>query len=91
MARQKSIEGGNFWVKSDKNHAQILLGVDSEINTLDKAKHIIESFGIHIIEIKNISPQLILLKLSVKDMREIALELIEQGFTNIEGYNAFKS
>jgi hypothetical protein len=75
-------------IKPDTNHAQILIEVDSEIFTIEKAKEIIEELGVQIIEVKNLSSQWVLLKLDIKDMREIALKLTENGFFKIKGINA---
>jgi hypothetical protein len=75
-------------IELDKNHAQVLIEVGSELNTIEKAKSIIESIGVHIIEIQNLSPQRVLLTLDVTDMREVVLKLTQNGFLKIEGYNA---
>ena len=88
MTRKEISNKFNQEVKPDQQHAQILIEVDSGINTLDKARKIIEGLGIHIIETKRRSSKLILLKLDIKDMREVVLKLTESGFFNIEGYNA---
>lgn len=76
-------------VKLDQSHAQVLIEVGSETNTIEKAKKIIEEVGVHIIETQNLSSQWVLLKLDVKDMREVVLKLTLNGFLKIEGYNAF--
>jgi hypothetical protein len=75
-------------VKLDKNHAQVLIEVGTALNTIEKAKSIIESTGVHIIAIQNLSPQRVLLTLGVTDMREVVLKLTQNGFLKIEGYNA---
>ena len=75
-------------VKLDQSHAQVLIEVGSETNTIEKAKKIIEEVGVHIIETQNLSSQWVLLKLDVKDMREVVLKLTLNGFLKIEGYNA---
>ena len=75
-------------IKPDKDHAQILIEVSTEIESAEKARQIIESLGIHIIQSEKISSSLMLLKLDVKDMREVVLKLTENGFLEIEGYNA---
>ena len=88
MTRKQISNKFNQEVKPDKQHAQILMEVDSRTNTLDKARKIIEGLGIHIIEAKKRSSKLILLKLDIKDMREVVLRLTECGFLDIKGYNA---
>lgn len=77
-------------INPDKEHAQILIEVGSEPNIIEKARQIIEGLGVHVIEIENVLPQLVLFKLDVKDMREAVLRLTENGFFNIEGYNALE-
>lgn len=87
MMIQKNIfEHSGGQIKPGKKHVQILIDVGSEINMIEKAKQIIEGLGVHIIEMKNMSFQKILLKLGATDMREIALKLPENGFIKIEGY-----
>jgi hypothetical protein len=71
----------------DTSYAQILMEVPSWEN-IDEIKKVIEDFGVHVIEWRRISPNSILLKLSVKDMRSITLKLAEQGFSIIKGVNA---
>jgi hypothetical protein len=88
MVWEKIFEQNENLIESDKNHAQILIEIGSDINIIEKAKQIIEGLGINVVDTKNISPQWVLLKLDVKDMREIVLKLTESGFLNIEGYNA---
>jgi hypothetical protein len=80
MIRDKVSKEFNIEVKADKNHAQILIEVNSGINTLNKARKIIEGLGIHIIETKRRSSKLVPLKLDIKDMREVVLKLTESGF-----------
>jgi hypothetical protein len=77
----------NIEVKADKNHAQILIEVNSSEN-YEEARKIIENLGVRIIETKNLSSNhWVLLKLDVKDMRDVALKLTEHGFF-IKGINA---
>lgn len=81
----------NYEIKLDKRHAQVLIETDSGINTIERAKQIIEELGVHIIETKKILDQCILLKLDINDMREVVLKLTENGFLKIMGYNASSS
>ena len=76
-------------IKLDKNHAQVLIEVGSEVNTIEKARKIIEEIGVRTIQ--TLSPQWILAKLDVGDMRKIVLKLTQNGFLKIEGYNASSS
>jgi hypothetical protein len=84
----KSLKRSGMRMRLDQNHAQVLIEVGSELNTIEKARSIIEGIGVHIIEIQNLSPQRVLLTLDVTDMREVVLKLTQNGFLKIEGYNA---
>jgi hypothetical protein len=84
MVRKNISKQNNEQILLDKNHAQILIEVDSEINAIEKACWIIGGLGIHIIETKKISSTLTLLKLNVKDMGEIVLKLIENVFSKLK-------
>ena len=75
-------------MRLDQDHAQVLVEVGSELNTIEKAKSIIEGSGVRILEIQNLSPQRVLLTLDVRDMRDVVLKLTQNGFLKIEGYNA---
>jgi hypothetical protein len=90
MALEKNSEENQNPLKPDKNHAQILIEIGSDIDIIEKIKKIIEGLGVHVIEIRNVPPQLALFKLDAKDMREVALILSEKGFLKIEGCNALE-
>jgi hypothetical protein len=86
---RKIVSGKNSrFMLPDKGYAQIIIETDLQVNTLERAKQIIEELGFHIIDTKNLGSQFFLLKLDTKDMREIALKLSQKGFSKIEGYNA---
>ena len=87
MGKQTFPEEFNHKIKVNKNHAQILIEITSTLNSLNEAKKIIHKSGVEIVETTYFSPKWILLKLDVKDMREIALKLTEHGFS-IHGINA---
>lgn len=87
MVKQTFPEELNHKIKVDKYHAQILIEITSTPNYLDEAKKIIHKSGVEIVETTHFSPKWILLKLDVKDMRDIALKLTEHGFS-IHGINA---
>ena len=74
-------------VEADRSHAQILLRVADSLKSGLDAEKIIRDFGIQVIEKSYLSAQWVLLKLNVKDMRNVALKLTEQGFV-IKGINA---
>jgi len=76
-------------IKLDKTHAQVLIELGSEVNIIGKARKIIEEIGVRTIQ--TLSPQWILAKLDVGDMRKIVLKLTQNGFLKIEGYNASSS
>jgi len=82
-----------FWeeldqeIKAEKMYSQILIHIIDSSELFGEAKEVIQSLGIRIIEAKHLSPNWALLKLDVKDVREVALKLTEQGFL-VKGINA---
>lgn len=86
MIYKKTSKKVNPEVNADNTYAQILLQVNKHSNEFQNAKGMIEESGIHILDIKVLSPTQVLLKLDVADMREIALKLTEHGFM-MEGIN----
>ena len=78
-------------IKTDKEHAQILLKMDDSAS-VEKARHVIEHLGVTILRTEDLSwkgsDRYVLFVLDIQDMREVALELIEHGIRSIEGYNA---
>jgi len=88
MASKKSVKGFNSEIKPDKTHAQIFIKITPSSKTVEEAKRMIEDLGVRIIETKHLSSNnWVLLKLDVKDMRDVALKLTEHGFF-IKGINA---
>ena len=87
MAVDRLSEEFNHLIKADDNHAQILFDFTSHSKTFPEAKTILEDLGVEIIETNYLSSNWVLVKLNVKDMRAIALEMIEHGFS-IQGINA---
>lgn len=87
MGKQTFPEEFSHKIKVDKYHSQILIEITSTPNSLDEAKKIIYKSGAQVVETTHFSPKWILLKLDVKDMREVALKLTEHGFS-IHGINA---
>jgi hypothetical protein len=77
----------NQKIKAEKTYSQILIYVTNSSKLLGEAKEVIQSLGIRIVEVKHLSPNWVLLKLDVKDAREVALKLTEQGFL-MKGINA---
>ncbi len=75
-------------IKPDLNHSQLLIQIGPHPKTFEEAKKILEEIGVHIMEAAPLSSHWILLKLDVKDMRDVTLKLIENGFSNIKGINA---
>jgi hypothetical protein len=71
----------------DGKSAQILFEV-SPLHSFEKAEKIIEQLGNQIVEINYLNSNIVLLKLNQKDMREVVLKLIENGFEKIKGINA---
>jgi hypothetical protein len=88
MVQKIIAEEFNHEVKADKDHSQILIKITPSSKTFEEAKRIIEDLGVRIIETKHLSSNnWVLLKLDVKDMRDVALKLTEHGFF-IKGINA---
>lgn len=87
---EKEIEAATPEIKADKNYAQILIKFTADSETIEKAVRIIEESGIHILERKKLPAEWVLFKLSVQDMRDVALKLSEQGFIYIKGINALQ-
>jgi hypothetical protein len=86
MAKEKIFEEFKGEIKPEEAHSQVLIKIDS--NTFEEAKKIIADSGTNIIAINYLTPHWVLFKLDVKDMRNIALQLTENGFLNIKGINA---
>lgn len=76
----------DFEIETDKDFSQILIEITPK--TFEEAKKIIEDFGVSIVEIKRLPRNWIWVKLDVKDIRNLALKLIESGFSNVKGINA---
>jgi hypothetical protein len=67
---EKEIEAATPEIRSDKNYAQILIKFMAESETVGQAIRIIEEAGTRILETKKLPAQWMLLKLSVRDMRD---------------------
>ena len=87
MDKQTASEEFNHKVKVDKNHAQIFIKITPSSTMIDQAKKIIEKSGVGIIETNYLSSNWVLLKLNVRDMKDISLKLTEKGFF-VHGINA---
>jgi len=77
-------------IKAHPSRAQILLELEAEGKTLEKALGILETNGvqpIHYDVIRKGNPSCVLFHLSTKDMREAVLKLTEAGFTRLKGVN----
>ena len=75
-------------VKPDKDGAQIVVEITEASKSFEELKKIIEKLGVSITEVKQLSPQCVVIKLNVKDMREIVLKLTESGICHVQGINA---
>ena len=87
MVQELFSEELNQKIKAEKRYSQILINITDSSELLGDAKEVIQSLGVCIVEAKPLSPNWVLLKLDVKDAREVALRLTEQGFL-IKGINA---
>jgi len=77
-------------LKAHPSRAQILMELEAEGKTLEKAVGILKSLGIQPIDynvLRKGNPLWVLFYLSTKDMREAALKLTEAGFTKLKGIN----
>lgn len=88
MVQEEKFEELNHEIKPNGVHAQILVKISPSLYSFEEGKKIIEDLGIQIIETKYLSPNWLLIKLDVMDMRNVVLKLIENGFSNIQGVNA---
>jgi hypothetical protein len=88
MVLEEVLEEFNHEVKADKNYAQLLIEISPSSEAFEEATKIIQDLGVHLIETKHLSGNWMLVKLDVKDMRNVALQLTEHGFLNIKGINA---
>lgn len=77
----------NHEVEADKNYAQLLIQVSLTSKEFAQVKKIIKNLDVHIVEAKSLLSNLTLIKLDIKDMRNLSLKLTELGFT-IKGINA---
>ncbi len=91
MSKRKLEEEPHPNFEAEKDNAQLLIDLNESSKSLEEAKEIIEELEVHIIETKYISSNLILIILDVPDMRNIALKLMENGFSNIKGINALSN
>ena len=91
MVFEKIPEKIDHELRADRWHAQILMEVANSPISFKEAKKIIEELGIHIIETKRLSANWTLIKLDLKDMRDVTLKLSESGFLNIKGVNAIEN
>ena len=78
----------NYELNAHPDYAQILIEAASCSETSEQARLLIEGQGVHVIETVKLAGDKVLLKLNVKDMRGIALKLIEKGFIGVKGVNA---
>jgi hypothetical protein len=77
-------------IKAHPSRAQILLELEAEGKTLEKAVGILKALGvqpIHYDVLRKGNPSCVLFYLSTRDMREAVLKLTEAGFTRLKGVN----
>ena len=87
MVYEETLEDVGPEVEADRSHAQILLKITDFLKSDVEAEKIVKGLGVRVIEKSYLSTHWVLLKLDVKDMRNVALMLTEQGFV-IKGINA---
>jgi len=72
-------------------HAQILVELVEDRETLDKALGVLKGAGVvplRFVPLEGELPTRVLIELSSRDMREAVLRLSEAGFSRIKGVNA---
>jgi len=77
----------SYQISANGKYAQMLIKIEPRQGTYEEAKKVIDAQGIGIIEERHLSTELVLVVLDVKDMRNVALKLTENGFL-IKGVNA---
>ena len=87
MVYKETLKEMDYEIKADRSHAQILLKLTDYSRSDEEAVKIIEDIGLQVIDKAYLSAHLMLLKLNVKDMRNVALKLTEHGFL-VKGINA---
>lgn len=87
MGYEDFIEGLNRELIPDRHYAQILIEVLSSAN-VEEVKKIIEVSGVSIVEVNLLSPHAVLFKLDTKEIKDVVLKLVGQGFYNLKGMNA---
>ena len=87
MVYEETLEDMGPEVEPDRSHAQILLKIAVSLKSDAEAEKILKGLGVHVIEKSYLSTHWVLMKLDVRDMRNVALKLSEQGFV-IRGINA---
>jgi hypothetical protein len=87
MVYEETLEDVGPEVEPDRSRAQILLKITDSLKSDAEAEKIVRDLGVHVIEKSYLSTHWVLMKLAVRDMRNVALKLSEQGFV-IKGINA---
>jgi hypothetical protein len=87
MVYEETLEDVGPEVEPDRRYAQILLKIADSLKSDAEAEKILKGLGVHVIEKSYLSAHWVLMKLDVRDMRNVALKLSEQGFV-IKGINA---
>jgi hypothetical protein len=88
MLSKKIHKNLNHEILADRNYAQILIKITPSTKKFEEAKKIVESLTIQIVEMEYLSTNSILIKLNVRETRDVILKLAEHGFINIEGIDA---
>jgi hypothetical protein len=70
----------NLGIKEDNDQAQILIKITSVTEKFERAKKIIETLRVQIVDSPLLPADYILFGLDIKDMRDKALSMTEYGF-----------
>ncbi len=75
-------------IEPDSTYAQLLIQITLLSPELKKIQSMMRGWGVEVLDMKPVTSEWTLLKLSVGDMREVAFRLTQSGSFNIKGINA---
>lgn len=92
-ANESRLDEWDTFIQISNDYSQVVFIYNETDRTLDRAIKLIEGLGVRILKTEILSSsedkfKSALLQLKTQDMRDIVLRLIEEGFTEIKGYNA---
>jgi hypothetical protein len=88
MSEEKTFDEDLQNIGPDRNWAKVIIKIVPPLS-IEKAQAVLNRLNINIISIKRVTNQHLVFILNTKDIRPIVLSLVENGFTEIKGLNAF--